>query len=76
MMQLGSIAGVSLTASCPMFRSQGRMRSRFVASRNLPPQVAGPFWAVLASQERRLPARLAAAVLTLFPATPERAPRS
>ena len=55
------------------YHSQGRSRSRFVASRKLPPQVAGPFWAALASQERRLPARLASAVLTLFPATAERA---
>ena len=45
-----------------------------MASRKLPPQVAGPFWAALASQEKRMPARLVAAVLTLFPATAERAP--
>ena len=52
------------------------MRSRFVASRKLPLEIAGPFWAALASVEGRLPSRLAAAVLTLFPHAAEMAPMS
>ena len=47
------------------------MRSKFVARQKLSRQVLGPFWAALASEEARLPARLAAALLTLIPMTTE-----
>ena len=41
------------------------MRSKFLASRKLPPHVRGPFWAALASHKAHLPSRLMAAALAL-----------
>lgn len=49
------------------------MRSKFVASRKLSLRVRGPFWAALASDEARLPSRLAAAVLALVSDTAQTA---
>ena len=47
-----------------------------MADWQLPPQILGPFWAALASDEARLPTRLTAALLTLVPSTVERAARA